>query len=942
MYDRNLIAIFGAVFSCIMISALFAAETVIVEAEAFRPLDDKGWQVTHQDDSWASHTYGGAWSSHGGLLGAPADSVGSVAVQTATIPVNGDYRVWSRYQAPPYFNFMHRVEVHQNGKVLYSEVYGKYETMRQWSFGVESTQLWWPWGTDHDAAEAPPDKTVKLKAGTAELHLITVKMPAPAGAPMVDLIALTTDLTPAAMGPAGTLFSTHAMTASKLYMRFQNTTAAPAKLTLARLTGHYQPLNYVGGSTEIPTDAVPAGAWSAWTNIAPFCMLVHQDGLEITLADADGYTVQVARDAAGQDLVGDMQIAGAVGTVVIPMDIIWNRERKVLTNREHSDAIIKLTKTKWRTANNGRKPQEILYHGAADGPELRDALGFNTDLPDGYDQNPVSGLFAHAGTLDEIRALADRIEDKAAHRIVSFFDEATMPYPEAEALTKLARKLIGPQVETGINYTPHFPLPQYYGEQATWVDMFKAGPEGMTTFWTEDFLFSVPQLPQTFSWTYAAIHCAVKYHGQKIQMYVLPHAPGQVPAFLRRNLVMSVGAGAQFINLFCVAPSNVFTENYVSWGYTDSFRVIHESIFDSAEAEPYQIEGAMRPGRVAVVRSHATEENESKYIVDPTSEPFMKDCSNAATEETYNRQMICRMDQQMQYLALRHAQYKVDVITEDDIIDGYLDGYDVVHFAGEWIDSRAVPKLAAWVEAGGILYAAAGAGHLDEHGKKSDAMLALLGLTDTSITKNVHIMRPLLEMPLVEPIDTISLVGVAGKIDAIAMRQTFTPATAKVIGTWGDGSAAATIQSHGKGEAIAVGTLSGTSYIRSGLRPVPFARGGNRELYNPTEFSPAAAGLAWLGVARSGIKRYAECSNNLVEALIMDSDKGTLLTLVNWDNAVQPALQVKIRVSSKPASVRTVQGQAEIRDWSYRDGVLTFTTDLEWADYILIANFVAK
>lgn len=73
-----------------------AAEFVIAEGEQFRPLDDKGWAVTHQDDSWASHTYGGMWVSNGGLMGAPANSVGSVAVQQVTIPVAGRYRVWSR------------------------------------------------------------------------------------------------------------------------------------------------------------------------------------------------------------------------------------------------------------------------------------------------------------------------------------------------------------------------------------------------------------------------------------------------------------------------------------------------------------------------------------------------------------------------------------------------------------------------------------------------------------------------------------------------------------------------------------------------------------------------------------------------------------------------------------------------------------------------------
>jgi len=199
-------------------------------------------------------------------------------------------------------------------------------------------------------------------------------------------------------------------------------------------------------------------------------------------------------------------------------------------------------------------------------------------------------------------------------------------------------------------------------------------------------------------------------------------------------------------------------------------------------------------------------------------------------------------------------------------------------------------------------------------------------------------MRPFLEMALVPPIDTISLDGVEGKIEAIAMRQMLKPDTAKVLGTWADGSAAVTVQRRGKGQAIAVGTLAGTSYIRSALKPVPYARGGNKELYNPTEFSSAAASLTRLGVARSDIKRHAECSNNLVETLVMDGDKGTLLTLVNWDNKEEPKLKVKVRLPNKPASVRSVQNQSAIPGWTYAGGVLSFTTDLEWADYILIAK----
>ena len=92
-------------------------------------------------------------------------------------------------------------------------------------------------------------------------------------------------------------------------------------------------------------------------------------------------------------------------------------------------------------------------------------------------------------------------------------------------------------------------------------------------------------------------------------------------------------------------------------------------------------------------------------MVEKTKDPFAARCDNAPPKLN---QILCRKDQQMLYLALRHAQHGVELVTEDDIADGVLKNYDVVYFAGEWIDTRAVKKLDDWVKAGGVLYATAG------------------------------------------------------------------------------------------------------------------------------------------------------------------------------------------------------------------------------------------
>jgi len=967
-----------------------AADVIVAEGEEFTPQDDKGWKVTHQDDSYASHTYGGMWVSHGGLLGAPADSNGSVAVKKIAVPAAGDYRVWSRYQAPPYFNYMHKIEVAQGGKVLYSHTYGRKGTDRFWSFGGVSDEMWWSWGVDHDVVEAP-NTAAKLQAGQAELRLVTVGNAAPAGDPMVDFVVLTSDLTDKAIGPRGTLFSMDAFAATQLYMRFQNAAPNAAKLKLRR-GGHYQPLNYRGGKSEVPDAPVAAGQWSSWVNIGPFCRLVHDEGVWMTLDGAGKFKAQFARDAAGKDIVGDTTVHSGEA-VVIPVDISWNKDRRVLTSREYAVRLRALAQKEWRTANAGRKPKEILYYGAFNGQQawlmdLKDALGYNTMLPDRYEHAACDRLHAHTRNPQQISAYAAKLADKKSFKVLSFGDEihighikfddpqmqtrftawikakkltrADLGVTPAQAklaeranspriawyaelfsnevmfekyrnMTAQARREIGPQVETGANYSPHYPLPQYYGRHAQWIDIFKH--DGMSMFWTEDYIFSVTQPPQIFSWMFAMVRCATKYKGQKIHMYVMPHAPGQIPEYLRRNMVLSIGYGSRHIDNFWVAPAENFTENFISWGYTDMFQVVHEAIYDSAEAEPLQVGGKVRPARVAIVLSRATDHNEARLAFDPAKDPFMSQCRNAAAEKRWNRQTLCRKEQQMLYLALRHAQHAVDLITEDDILDGVLKDYEVVHFAGEWIDHRTVPVLEKWVRGGGTLYACAGLGHLNEFNENYDGMLKLLGLKGQSLRKNVYILRPYLELPLAEPIDAITLDG--GKVAAMAMRQQLVPADAKVIGTWSDGKPAVTVRELGKGRAFAVGTLPGTTYLKTGLRLTPWARGGRKMVYNPTGCDEAAARLAWLGLDAAKPEQDVVCSNNYVEGIVMDHPKGTLLTLVNWDNEPVGGLEVSVRLKAEPEHVRSVQWQRTLKH-TYKDGVLTFTTDLEWADYFLM------
>ncbi|MGE3804680.1 MAG: beta-galactosidase trimerization domain-containing protein, partial [Gemmataceae bacterium] len=782
----------------------------------------------------------------------------------------------------------------------------------------------------------------------------------------------------------GTPFANEAIAATKLYMRFKNTSDKPAQLVVAR-SGHFQP-QYGGATAKYPEQPVAPGQWSAWFNIGPFCRLVHDEGLRVSLSGAKTLAVQVARDAAGKDLVGDLTIESG-DTLVIPIDITWKKDARVKTSKQLAGELVALSKS-WRKANGGKKPQEILWYGAFSGNEdwvndLKDALGYNTLLPDKYAHAPCDGLHAHTGSPQQIRAFAEKLADKKSFRVLSFGDEiglgrVNFKDPKVQArfrdwlkarkvtqaelgvdpasavpsfdgaarlvwystlfnederfasyrqMTELAKELIGPHVLTGANFSPHH-LALYYGPVYQWVDLFKQG--GMSLFWAEDYIFSVPEVPQIISWQFAQMRCGVKYKQQPIHFYVMPHAPGQEPGYLRRNLLLSVGYGARHINNFWVGPEDRFTENYVAWGYPDNFRALSEAIFDSAEAESLQVGGKVRPARVAVLLSKATDFNEARLLVDKSDDVFGRRCKNAPAKMN---QILCRKEQQMLYLALRQAQYAVDLITEDDIVDGILKDYDVLYFAGEWLDNRTLKNLDAWIQAGGTFYACAGVGHLNQFNEPEAATLELLGLKATKLKKDGAVVRTLLELPLWPTSDTITVDG--QKVPAIAMRQELTPSTAKVLGTWADGTAAVTMRELGKGRAFAVGTLPGNIYMKSGLKPVPFARGGRTNLYNPSGFDTAATKLVRLGLDASKVEPAVTTSQPLVEAVLIDHPKGTLLTLVNWTDQPIKGLEVSVKLPAAPKSVRSVALQKELGA-KYAEGKLSFKLDLEEADFILV------
>ena len=156
--------------------------------------------------------------------------------------------------------------------------------------------------------------------------------------------------------------------------------------------------------------------------------------------------------------------------------------------------------------------------------------------------------------------------------------------------------------------------------------------------------------------------------------------------------------------------------------------------------------------------------------------------------------------------------------------------------------------------------------------------------------------------------------------------------------SWQDGTAAVTERAVGRGKVFAVGTAIGASFWKTALRPVPWARGGRVNLYNPVDFQESSWRIMNLGAEAALIDRQVECSQPSIESLLLDNAKGTLVTLINWTNEERlDDVQVTVKRSQAPREVFSVTQQKSL-EFNYRNGKVSFVTELQAGDFIMLKH----
>jgi len=342
---------------------------------------------------------------------------------------------------------------------------------------------------------------------------------------------------------------------------------------------------------------------------------------------------------------------------------------------------------------------------------------------------------------------------------------------------------------------------------------------------------------------------------------------------LRLKSASALCQGAKHFFYWTYGPTATSTENYWSdlRGAYDGIVAITRQL---AGAEGIIAPGRSRPTRVALLYSLSSD----------LWQPFG---------------YVQMAERRLTYLSLIHDQYLVDMLTERDVEEGRLGDYDALYVTDPCISAAACDSIRSWVQNGGWLYGACAAGSRNEFNEESPGLAEAFGIAprvEVEVQPGRFDVRGALNK--MEWLDQVRLVSGRENFGALGVKVKMTPATAKVTGTFIDGTPAVVTNHFGKGGAMYVATCPAVSYSKDAR----FAPAELKEKW-PTAQRRFINSLA----GASGAPRLVQLSHPVVEAGIFESPAGAALVLANFTYERIRQLEIGFPVKRTPKHVRSLE-----------------------------------
>jgi len=548
----------------------------------------------------------------------------------------------------------------------------------------------------------------------------------------------------------------------------------------------------------------------------------------------------------------------------------------------------------FKTSDHSEIKQALGYHGYPEGTvegNLGDEIGLHLTMPVA-EQNARFRAYLQGKGIDPLQVMSAEHAEQAKglptaeqwtlvtlapplpDRPVQYYEQADFRfqlwYEELAAQTRaLEAKHPGQRVIVGANYSPHMNV---WPDVRQWVGPFKAN--AMTMSWTEDWWWQLPEnSPQVYGFLLDALRLAGSYHGAPMQYYIMPFK-GQSNDNLRRMHGLAYAHGAKIINHFITQNQAMITWDYVDQSESPrTYQALSDVIRETGAVEGRLYSALPQKAKVAILLSRAADTWDTEDL--------------GGAGHFYGAKYNVNNDERKAlWMALRHAQYPVDLITDEDVAEGKLTDYAVLYVVGAEMLAGAVKPLAEWVRNGGILCATGGGGLLDEYHRDNTLLYQVYGLKGHTLDRKVRGIRPRRDLPAMEPLDTVvpkaALPGMAleaAEFPALCYRDALLPAEgALVLAAYKtDGSPAAVGHRYGRGAAIYSGALLGLAYLAPAMPP--------SSAVLPTDFPATLRAMIAMPAVQAGVVKPVETDHPLVEAQYLTGPNGALVVLTNWTDA---------------------------------------------------------
>ncbi len=426
-----------------------------------------------------------------------------------------------------------------------------------------------------------------------------------------------------------------------------------------------------------------------------------------------------------------------------------------------------------------------------------------------------------------------------------------------------------------MNYTPHIlGSGCWTARMPDWLTIARL--RGTTINWSEDW--------QSWKGWYAGeqltsmicdiLRSGSRYHNQPVGFYAIFNTD---PAHFERKVYSAIAHGAKYIAYYTYGPLPYTPE--VSFSETpEAMQRIARFNHRLGAVDDLLYYGALRKPQVAILISQAS------------------GCWQ--TSDGSGADLRCT------YMALLHSHIPVDFLEETDIENGFLDDYRVLYMFAPNVTQEAAEVIKQWVKSGGTLVASAGSGMKDELDEPLATLQPVFGVRDWRMVEMNDVGRDKIELPRLKPLDTVTLVSAPPfsslTFPVLAWKQHLVPDTgAKVVGSFSDGQAAAIYNKYGKGQALYFGALPGVAYMWS-ARP-------NRS--EPTvDYQVAPRNVCALGFHLARLRKPVEVSEPLVEAVVLESERGIVVPLINWTEHHLKAVTVRLQGPGKYSEIGLATG----------------------------------